>query len=125
MNAYKNILPCLKYFYGIAWKLKKPYFLVLISDILVQGLSPFINIFIPKLIIDELLGGRNITVLAGLVAALVLLNLAASAARNLIQYFSGKYHFFFAQRFSEILAEKCMSMDFSHTENADVLAQRV
>jgi ABC-type multidrug transport system fused ATPase/permease subunit len=44
--------------------------------------------------------------------------------RNLITYFSGKYHYFFEQKFTELLAEKCMSMDFAHTENANVLAQR-
>lgn len=124
MSGYKNIIPCLKYFYGIAWRLKKTYFIAIISDILVRGFSPFINIFIPKLIIDELLGERDVSTLVVLVAALVLLNLLASTTRNTITYFSSKYHCFFKQRFDEMLSEKCMSMDFSNTENADVLAQR-
>lgn len=124
MNAYKNIIPCLRYFYGIAWRYEKPYFLVTAANMLVTGLSPFINIFVPKRIIDELLGARQVHVLVMLVAVLVLLNLAVSAAGNLIRYFSNKYYIRLEQRFVQMLVEKCMSMDFSNTENADILAQR-
>jgi ATP-binding cassette subfamily B protein/ATP-binding cassette subfamily C protein len=124
MSAYKNILPCFKYFYGIAWRHEKPYFLVVAANMLVTGLAPFINIFIPKRIIDELLGARDIGMLAMLVALLVMLNLAVSLANNLIRYFLGIFHLRLEQRFTRILAEKCMSMDFGNTENAEVLAQR-
>jgi ATP-binding cassette, subfamily B, bacterial len=125
MRAYKNILPVLRYFYGVAWVYDKLYFLTVAANILVTGFSPFINIFVPKLIIDELLGKRDLSVLVPLVAALVLLNLAVSFANNFIKYFIGKSHVRLEQRFNEILAEKCLSMDFAHTENADVLNQRV
>ncbi len=124
MNAYKNIIPCMRYFYGIAWRHEKPYILVIAANMLVSGLSPFINIFVPKRIIDELLGARQVDVLVLLVAVLVLLNLAVSVATNLIRYFSNKYHIRLEQRFVQMLEEKCMSMDFSNTENADILAQR-
>jgi ABC-type multidrug transport system fused ATPase/permease subunit len=124
MNAYKNIIPCMRYFYGIAWRHEKPYFLVIAANMLVSGLSPFVNIFVPKRIIDELMGARQADVLVLLVAVLVLLNLAVSVAANLTRYFTDKYHIRLVQRLVRMLVEKCMSMDFSHTENADILAQR-
>jgi ATP-binding cassette subfamily B protein/ATP-binding cassette subfamily C protein len=114
----------MRYFYGIAWRHEKPYFLVIAANMLVSGLSPFVNIFVPKRIIDELMGARQADVLVLLVAVLVLLNLAVSVAANLTRYFTDKYHIRLVQRLVRMLVEKCMSMDFSHTENADILAQR-
>ncbi|MDR0858984.1 MAG: ABC transporter ATP-binding protein/permease [Oscillospiraceae bacterium] len=123
-KQFKNIFPCLRYFYGIAWKRDKSYFLSTILEIIVKGFTPFINIFIPKLIIDQLLGERDVNILALLISVLVLLNLAAAGANNLFTFLNDKYRVKFDNLFYEMLGEKCMRMDFAHTENAEILARR-
>lgn len=119
----KNILPVLKYFYGIVWKYEKAYFILLAARILVTGLSPFINILLPRYLIDELLGGKRIPVLAEYIAAIVLLNLAVSVVNNIVNHINSKYQVKLEQRFDGLLAEKTMDMDFENTENHEVLTQ--
>ena len=51
------------------------YLLASALKTLVSAIYPFANIVIPKLIIDELLGGKNLYRLAALVSALVGVNL--------------------------------------------------
>jgi ABC-type multidrug transport system fused ATPase/permease subunit len=124
MKAYKNIPSVLRYFYSVAWKYEKRYFAAIVVNMIVTGFAPFINIFIPKLIIDELLGAKRVDTLAPLVATLVLLNLAAAVANNVTKYVSGKSVSRLEYKFKEILAAKCLSMDFGSTENADTLNQK-
>jgi ATP-binding cassette subfamily B protein/ATP-binding cassette subfamily C protein len=121
MSSYKKIFPVLRYFYGVLWKNSKPYFFATAVQTLVNGAAPFINIFLPKLLIDQLLGDKNANAIIAIVAAIVLLNLAAAGIRNLAQYISAKHNNRIDNLFREILAEKCMTMDFAHTENADIL----
>jgi ATP-binding cassette, subfamily B, bacterial len=124
LTRFKNIPPVIRYFYSIVWQCHKPYIFTVIANMLVTGLAPFINIYVPKLIIDELLGSRQVPRLASLVALLVLLNLAVSAANQIIKYLSGKYQFRLEQKWDALLAEKCMTMDFKYTEDPKALQQR-
>jgi ABC-type multidrug transport system fused ATPase/permease subunit len=121
VSAYRTIAPVIKYFYAIAWRFEKGYFLTTALSMLMTGLSPFINILMPKFIIDELLGARRADFLITYVLVLVLLNLLAANANSLITYFSEKYQTRLTQKYDEILAEKTLTMEFSRTENAQEL----
>ena len=85
--TFKTALPVLAFFYRKAWEIQKSYFFLILLNAVLSGLSPFINILFPAYIIDELIGGRRISVLAGWVAALVLLNLSAAVANQILSYF--------------------------------------
>jgi ATP-binding cassette subfamily B protein/ATP-binding cassette subfamily C protein len=119
--AYHTIMPVVRYFYGIAWRFEKGYFLVIPLSIALTGLSPFINIIMPKYIIDELLSAKRIEVLAIYVIVLVGLNLITANAKSLTTYFMEKYQIRLSQKYDEILAKKTLTMDFAHTENAETL----
>jgi ABC-type multidrug transport system fused ATPase/permease subunit len=124
MKRLKNIFPVLRFFGAGIAKYESKYFLVVLANILVTGLSPFVNILVPKLMIDELLGGRRAPALIKLVALLVLLNLAAALANQLIKYLRSKYETRLELKFRELLSEKCLSTDFANTENPAILSLR-
>jgi ABC-type multidrug transport system fused ATPase/permease subunit len=122
-NRFSNVLPVLKYFYTLAWQYNKPYFLLVAVNMLIRGFSPFINIILPKHIIDELLGQKRVIVIAQFVAAIVLLNFALYLINNLMGYLMNKSRTRLELKFDELLGQKAMTMDFEYTENPEVLNQ--
>lgn len=122
-NTNKSLLPVIRYFYGIAWRYEKPYFIILAVKILITGLSPFINIILPRYLIDELLGARRPPMLVAFVAAIVLLNLAVSSINNTVNHKNSRIRIRLDNKFDEMLAEKVMSMDYQNTEDHEVLTQ--
>lgn len=122
-HTFRNILPVLRYSYQLVWKYEKAYFLVIISSMLISGFSPFINILLPKYIIDELLGNMQLQVIVLYIAALVLLNLVVSAVNNIIKYYSDLFQQRMDLKCSELLGEKVMSMDYENLEKPEILTK--
>ncbi len=122
-NRFANILPVMRYFYAVAWRTSKPYFLTVLADMLMKGVSPFINIILPKFLIDELIGLRRVDVLVWLVAAIVLANAAVYVLNNFLSYFQNRFRTPIDNQITAMLAEKAMNLDFACTENAAVLTQ--
>lgn len=77
------MLKSLRYMLSLALPAAPGYRLWLMVSVLSTGLAPLVNVYIPKLILDELLGTRHIPALAWLVAVLAGLNLAFGLMRNL------------------------------------------
>lgn len=113
----------LSYFYGIVWKEKPQYFAYMVVRILVKSLLPFLTIMIPKLILEELMGDKDIRVLILCVFFLAggtyLLNILCHIAER--QVF--KLDDWFYRYFETKICYKSMTMDFEHTENPEVLNQ--
>jgi len=122
-TANKNVFLVLRFFYGVAWRYKKTYFAYAAVNALVAGFAPFINIMLPKYIIDELLGPRHADMLVRYIGGLVSLNLAVALVRALFSYLRSLYDMLFSNRLKELLVEKAMSMDFEHTESAEMLTR--
>lgn len=122
-SFFRSTPPVLRYFFAIVWEYRPAYFLLVAGDMLLRGLSPFVNIVMPKFLIDELLGQQRIPVLVTFVMALVVANLAIYLLSNLRDYLMGRAHFFFDLKLDELIGEKAMEMDFEYTENPEVLTQ--
>lgn len=122
-NRYTNVLPVLRYFYGVAWKTNRPYFLLVIINMVIRGLSPFINILLPKYLIDELMSQRRSDIVIRLVGVLVLANFILYLVNNLIGYLMNRYRTKIEMKFDELLGYKAMEMDFEYTENPRSLTQ--
>jgi ATP-binding cassette subfamily B protein/ATP-binding cassette subfamily C protein len=122
-GAYKNVLPVMRYFYGIAWRFKKSFFIYIVLNMLVTGFSPFINIMLPKYIIDELMGQKRVDMLVRYISVLVILNLIVLLIRSLFNYLNNRFNMIFSNKFDRLLADKALSMDFEHTENTEMLTQ--
>lgn len=114
---YKLLIYLLGFVHHISTKFLPISFLLA----LVQGVSPLVNIIVPKLIIDELLGGKDIQTLilliAGLAAGNLLLKLIETALNRVktidlenIQLKAG-----------EILADKCIHLRYEDVEKKSIL----
>lgn len=119
----RHVVPVVRYFYGIAWRHQPSYPFLIAANILLTGLAPFVNIVMPKFIIDELLGARRAHVLAYLVLAVVGANFAIYLLNNLRDYAFSRAHHSFDLKLNEIVGEQSMAMDFEHTEDPEVLNQ--
>lgn len=120
-HRYRNVLPVMKYFYRVAWRHDKPYFLLVFCNMLLRGGSPFLNIVLPKYLIDELVGPRRPDQVLILVAVIVLSNYLISHIRNLLDYFLNRSQDRLSMKLDEMLGDQTMRMDFEYTENAAVL----
>lgn len=88
---------------------------------IVTAILPFIDVFVPKFLVDELLGANRvnqlIVILAGYFIVSSVLNYAYSYLES--EYFPRFMVIVF--KFGELINEKCMKMDFRYTEDAKIL----
>ena len=103
------------------WKWDKKVFSVIGTYSIFMALTPFIWVFAPKFLIDELLGSKRFEVLVGtLIAAFAL----SAAANYITAYLIGVYRMKMSNtrfNFIHMMNEKAMAMDFRHTENPSTL----
>lgn len=114
-------MDALKYFYPIAWKAHKSYFFIGGMQVLAGAAQPFVNIFMTPLIIDELLGERDIQKLLMYAAILVLGNTLLSLASSFLGVTMEKYDEKFQNLFTEQMSRRVMELDFQLTEDKKAL----
>ncbi len=117
------VRPVLKYFLPIAWKNFKGYFFCGILRVIVSAVMPFINIVMLPLIIDELLGGRDIEKLIIYAATIVLGNGILAVINSILSITMEKYDERMQNFFTEEMSRRVMEMDFQHTEDKKALDQ--
>lgn len=113
----------LKYFLPEAWKIHKGYFLVSILKTVCDAVFPFVAIMVSPMIIDELLGGRNIEKLIIYVAAIAVGGTLISLAGSQLSVVLEKYDEKFQNHFTEEISKRVMELDFQHTEDKKALDQ--
>jgi ATP-binding cassette subfamily B protein/ATP-binding cassette subfamily C protein len=92
-----------------------------VASCLFKAITPFVNIFLPKFIIDELTGGRQMdrliwyTIL--LITANLILRVLNSTFTKVMETVTEDLH----MKMDLYLGEKCVNMDFEHVENPDIL----
>ena len=69
------------YFFPIAWRFQKSYFIVGATKAVLEAIHPFISILMLPLIIDELLGERRLDQLFTYVAIIVIVGSLISLMR--------------------------------------------
>ncbi len=117
------VRPVLKYFLPIAWKNFKGYFFCGILRVIFSAASPFVNIIMLPLIIDELLGGRDVEKLIVFAAIIVLGNALLNMLNSILSVTMEKYDERMQNFFSEEMSRRVMEMDFQHTEDKKALDQ--
>lgn len=83
-NTFDTAIKTIKYFFPIACKAHKGFFFCGISGIIITALTPFIAIMISPMIIDELMGERDIQKLVLYAAAIVLAEALGMLASSII-----------------------------------------
>lgn len=123
LTPVQLILHTLSYFYKEAFHYQPIYFLIIVASILLNALHPFINILLPKLIIDELLGDRDLKRLITIIAIIAFSNMICNMLKDIIRETLGKYDDNFDRYFKIRISRKTMQMDFEHTEDPEALEQ--
>lgn len=122
-SSLKIVKDTLKYFFPIAWKFKKSYFFLFTIKQFFSIIQPFLAIFLMPLIIDELLGGQNITKIIVYAAILVIGEIVLNAITGVLQIQLEKYSDLFDNYFLEEMSLRVMGLDFQLTENKEALDQ--
>ena len=82
----QHVLPVLRFFSKTVWEHRPSYLLLVLGNTALRGLSPFVNIVLPKFIIDELVGLKRPDVLAKWVALLAGANFAVHILNSIRDY---------------------------------------
>lgn len=122
-NGWRRAGGILAYFAGIVWRYRPSYLAVVALSIAVNAGGPFVNIILPKYIIDELLGARRPGALLAYVCGLVGGNLVVALVRGYRDFGMATAQRFFDEKLGELLAAELVCMEFKETESEDTLGQ--
>lgn len=111
----------LVYFLKLTHKLSKTYMVKSVLASVTKALTPFFNIIMPKLIIDELLVDKNIRKLLIYVAVLTIGNLSLKLLNQMFVKIMESAKMELLLSLETYLGEKCVDMDFENIENPDIL----
>lgn len=120
---YKTALSLIKTFASYAWKCKKSFFIFYILGIVVHSISPFVTIIFPAFVIDEIIGQRRMEYIVLYVALTVGLQFVCNTVTSFVDMTKEKYADLHDRYLNMVIAEKCVDMDFQHTEDKKVLEQ--
>lgn len=122
-SPFKTVKAVLRYLFPIAWKTRKSYFLCSAVQVIVGAVKPFVKILVLPLIIDELLGGREIQKLITYAVIIVLGDVLLSLMNSVISVVMEKYSEKFNNFITEEMSRRVMELDFWLTENKKALDQ--
>ena len=122
-NLKKSYETCI-YFYKIVAKENKVYGLIVALNIFVSAVTPFINIIMPKYIIDELMNSQNKKRILIYILIIIFGNFLATFTILLLQEMREIREDQLAKKIDLMMSEKSMKMRFEATENEEVLSAK-
>lgn len=123
ISNWFKVKRCSLEFSKIVWREYPRYYIAYIVYIIVNSLTPFINILLPKYIIDELTGEQQVNKLVLYIALVIGLNYLANIFQHSVNASKNKYRDNLEKYISRKISEKAMKMDFQYTEDKAVLDQ--
>lgn len=112
------------YFYRLAAKENKSYGFIVLLNTIVSSAAPFINILMPKYIIDELMNGQNMNRLILYILVIIFGNYIAMSGVLLLQETRKIQEDRLSGKFDLMMSGKSMSMKFEATENEKILSAK-
>lgn len=110
-----------RYYFSQIWNSDKRLFLCFIAYTVLTSILPFIGIFAPKLIIQEYLGLRRAEVFVYIIGTLLIISAFGYYISSYLNAITLNKLLKIKQNLCTRIQEKCMKMDFKHTEDRDVL----
>lgn len=117
----RSVIANIRFLVSHAWKWEKGVFGYFGLYTILSSVMPFIGIFAPKLLIDELTGAKRTENLFWILVAFLTVSVVVN---YLVPYLSGAYYPKMVKvrfGFISMLQKKCMSMDFKYTEDPKIL----
>lgn len=118
------MLKTIKFFYSTAWLEKRTYIVLLFISIILNVLHTFINLILPKYILEELVGGRRLYILIHLVAGITLGNMFFMILIHNVRTNLAKFDDWFDRYLYDRISQKAMTMNFATMEEPQALNQR-
>lgn len=123
-NKKGAVLKTLKYYLPVAWKFSKRYFIVSVVNVIVQSVLPFIDLVFLPLLVDALCQPeRSVPQIILYAALMVGLDIAVETAGMQLTVYLERFEDKFLNYSREMVAERCMELDFALTENKEALDQ--
>lgn len=131
-NSAKNVpekkkgvvFKTLKYFFPVAWKFSKSYFILSVVNVIVAAVLPFVDIMLLPLLVDALCQPeRNIPQIILCAGLMIGLDAVVGLLNSQLTIHLEKYEDKFLNYMSEDIALRCMDIDFALTENKEALDQ--
>ncbi|WP_283690542.1 ABC transporter ATP-binding protein [Clostridium perfringens] len=120
-EKYTSDLYIIKHFFKLAHGISKTYIPTLFFSSLFVAAVPFLNIIMPKYIIDELLGARRIKVLIMLVLLTVLGNGVLNLINRVLDKKCNIKNEEVVAGFDLLIGKKVMDLDFENIEDPEIL----
>lgn len=117
----KKNIEVLKYFLKLSRSISKSYLPVLILSSFFKSAAPFLNIIVPKFIIDELLNKQRSEVFVILILLLILGNFAFNIINKFFDGLVTVKNEEIINGFYNIINEKVVDMDFENVEDPEIL----
>ncbi|MDF2538916.1 MAG: ABC-type multidrug transport system, ATPase and permease component [Herbinix sp.] len=122
-SSLSMVVQVIRYFYAKAFRVKPVYLFIIICQTLLKASLPFINTIFPALIIDQLVGDRNLNRLILYIAIIVggngLGNIVLEALKCGIEGVEDDLN----RHFDMLLSKRALSLDFEQTEDPEVRDQ--
>lgn len=113
MNNFKKF----KMFFSLSWKISPSYIILLILSTLISSGQVFINVILPKYLIDELTGSGEIEKLIFIGSLIVFSNVFFALLSNTMKRVMDVKNIYMREKMSQVMAEKIMNVEFSYLEN--------
>lgn len=104
------------YFMKMAWKTAPVYLIVMILNSLFSSAKLLFNIILPKLLIDELVGDKNIEMLLLFGALIVLNNVLMQLVTNTFKRYIDTKSTWLSDTMVKQMGEKIMNLEYSYLE---------
>lgn len=117
MSKSKVLLNFLK----ISFRISKSYIFLVILQSLFLSIIPIVNMVFPKLIIDELIGEKDLDKLIYLVIFILSINLLLNIINNSFKRIMNVKNNYINLRFSEEMSKKVLNLDFEKIEDPELL----
>jgi len=111
-------------FYKLVYRLYPAYLPKAFLAAFLQALVPFINVILPKLIIDELLGAQRASLLLQLVLFVALGNGILNVINRYMTYRMDEAYYDLMQRIELNMGNHIMNLDFEMLEDPAILNQK-
>ncbi|MDY3795403.1 MAG: ABC transporter ATP-binding protein [Agathobacter sp.] len=105
------------YFMKMAWKTAPVYLIVMILNSLFSSAKLLLNIILPKLLIDELVGDKNIEMLFLFGALIVLNNVLMQLVTNTFKRYIDTKSTWLSDTMIKQMGEKIMNLEYSYLED--------
>lgn len=123
-KGLKDTFNVMVYFLGLTHRVSKVYIPTLLLSSLFKSVGPFINIILPKYIIDELMGQQRVEVFVQLIAAIILGNLIFNVINKWFDMRVQVVNEELIYGLDLVISEKIADMDFQNIEDPEILNLR-